>query len=1375
MTFKRIGLTFCVVFVLLALSPFLTYGQMAGTGYVSGTITDPSGAAVAGATVTLTDISTSAVRTVTTNDSGRFAFSNVTPGKYNVVIVKSGFRQVKFSDQEVVVGESRTMDAKMELGTSTETVEVVASNTELQTMNATIGTTVTGVALDSLPTLGRDVSTFVSLQPGVTPEGSVAGAVYDQNSFQLDGGNNSSDMDGSQNVYTPSAAGDPSGGLTTYYFTGDPGGGPTGVMPTPVDSIEEFKVGTTNQTADFNSSAGAQVSMVTKRGTNQWHGTAYEYYLDNGLNANSWTNNANGTPLPSYHYNRFGAAGGGPIINKDVLGGKWYFFGNYEGFRWNNSETWTRTTPTAAMAEGILQFNGKAYNINPVAVTYNGPATAVLTPGQVVQPALCPGPGGTSNAVPCDPLGLGVSPVVQQMFQKYLPAPTVSGCAGLSRCGGGNVLNVGAFQGNMLVPWTDNFGVARLDHDFGSRWHLYSTYHYYKLERATDNQIDIGGFFPGDKFGVPYSVSNRPQVPWYLTVGVSTNITNNLTNNFNYNYLRNYWARASNAQPPQIAGLAGALEPFGESRTSVLSPYNTDTQNVRTRFWNGQDNMFRDDLSWSKGTHFFQFGGIYQHNFNWHERTDNGGGINYNTVYQMGLLGNLNTAGYVPAELTGSLATNWSRDYAILLGVPSITQIAYTRTGSNLTLNPANTPAFDKSTIPFYNLYFSDSWRMKPSFTLSYGLGWTLEMPPVEKQGKQVVLVDSNDKPISTEGFLNAREQAALQGQVYNPQVGFALVGNVAGHPKYPYNPYYKSFSPRVAAAWNPSFDSGLLGDLFGRNKTVLRGGYSILYGRLNGVDLVLVPLLGTGLIQAVQCINPLANGNCAGSSNPTPSTAFRIGPTAGGWNGMAAPLPTPSQTLPQPDFPGVNAIAAGAGEGLDPNFRPNMSQQVDFTIQRQINSKATVEFGYIYRKLTHEYQPININAVPYMLTINGQSFAKAYGQMVWQYCGGAQGLAGGNCAGNLSAVTPQPFFEKAMNPAYCKGFASCTAAVAANEGNDGTGNIGLNAVWTLYSDLDSGGFNTSVIPRSMMNTPIPNAPNCVPDTEGCFGANGQLSSGVGMNASIGYGNYNAGFVQIKTQDWHGVTMQSNFTYSKTMGTGAQVQATSQYTLPDPYNLRSAYGLQPWDRKFVWNTWLVYQPAFFKGQHGVLGRVVGGWSISPIISLGSGLPDLVIPTDNNIGFIYGGAQSFGAADGVNFGALQNAVNLCGSYGNSRVNNPVPNTQGLGTGGFGPSMFNNPAAAYSCFRNPILGIDGSTGGGGGIIRGQMYWNVDLSVKKNIMITERVATEFTFNLYNLFNHPQLSDGFNQLGDQGDWGALESQVNAPRAMQFGLRLRF
>jgi len=1355
-----------VLFVLIcSLLPAQIFGQAIATGTVQGTVTDPAGAAVVDATVTLTDTSTSTTRTAPTNDTGRYIFANIPPGLYDVSVSKAGFRVTKFPKQEVTVGATLTLNTRLEIGSNVETVEVYASGATLETMNATVGQTITGVALDSLPGLGRDASTFVTLQPGVAPDGSVAGANQDQNSFMLDGGNNSSDMDGTQNTYTDSFASDPTGGLVNNQVTGTApggspgGGGPTGVMPTPADSIEEFKVGTNNQSADFNSSAGAQVQMVTRRGTNQWHGTGYWYYLDNNFNANTFDNNTNdpATPRPSYHYNRFGGSAGGPVIPKDVLGGKWYLFANYEGFRWPDSATVTKAVPSDGMKLGLLQFGGTVYNLNPGPTLYPSTAPAV---GSLVPGTIYPGSGKT-----LDPLGLGISPTVQAMWQ-YMPASNISSCGGLSRC---DHLNVLAFRANMSLPWDDNFGVVRLDHDFGSKWHFYSTYRYYHQQRATTNQVDIGGFFPGDKLGVPTSLASRPSVPWYLTAGLTTNITTNLTNDFHYSYLRNYWARASNAQPPQVAGLGGALEPNGESATNVLAPFNVDTQDVRTRFWDGQDNMIRDDLSWSKGTHFFQFGGIYQRNWDYHQRTDNGGGINYQTVYWLGAgvgtTNGMDMSGFVPTGVSAAkLTSNWARDYAIALGVPGVSQIAYTRTGQQLNLNPPNTPAFDQSTIPFYNLYFSDSWRMKSSFTLSYGLGWTLEMPPVEAKGKQIALVDQNAKLINTQTYLNSREQAALAGQVYNPEVGFALVGNVAGHPKYPYNPYYKSFSPRVAAAWNPSFDGGLLGSVFGQNKTVIRGGYGILYGRLNGVDLVLVPLLGTGLIQAVQCVSPLANGSCAGNGGSTPNTAWRIGPTAGGFNGLVAPIPAASPTLPQPDFPGYNAIAAGAGEGIDPNFRPSMNQQYDLTVQRQINSRMSVEVGYVGRHMTHEFQPLNINAVPYMMTLGGQRFDKAYGQMVWQYCGGNQGMAGGNCAGNLAAVTPQPFFEAALNKAYCAGYASCTQAVAAKEGNDGTGNIGVANVWSLWSNLDGGAFN---FPRSMMNTPIPGS---------SFGGSGQLTSGVGMNTSFGYGNYNAMFVSYKMSQWHGLTLQSNFTYGKALGTGSQVQATSQYTISDPYDYGRNYGLQPWDRKFLFNVWFVYQPPIYPGQHGLVGHLLGGWSFAPILDTGSGLPLGVWAGSywaNNA--LYGGGQTFGASDASNFGSYENAINMCApnSLGSSRHNNPIPSN--LGGNGYGPSLFRDPQAAYNCFRNPILGIDNGHNGGAGNLRGQPFWNVDFSIKKNVMVTERVSAEFGAIFTNIFNHNQLYDPVNALGDTGDWGALEGQVNNPRKIELGLRVRF
>ena len=245
-------------------------------------------------------------------------------------------------------------------------------------------------------------------------------------------------------------------------------------------------------------------------------------------------------------------------------------------------------------------------------------------------------------------------------------------------------------------------------------------------------------------------------------------------------------------------------------------------------------------------------------------------------------------------------------------------------------------------------------------------------------------------------------QAAALQGNVYNPQVGFTLLGNTAHPSKYPYNPYYGEWSPRIAAAW----------DMFGDGRTVIRGGYGRTYGRLNGVDLVLVPLLGTGLIQPVQCFNALSNGTCGSYAVESDQCVPR---SDGRPDGSAAAA---SPTLPQPLYPGVNGVAAGAGEALDPNFRPNKVDTFTLTFARQLNNNMSLEIGYIGRIIKNEYMPMNLNAVPYMMTKGGQTFAKAYANAVIGYCGSGnvKNMGGGNCIGNTAAVAPQPFFETALS-----------------------------------------------------------------------------------------------------------------------------------------------------------------------------------------------------------------------------------------------------------------------------------------------------------------------------------------------------------------------
>src|SRR5580700_2966391 len=244
------------------------WSQSSSTGTVAGGVTDQSNAVVPAAAVTLTDTSTNTARTTTTNKDGRYVFVDVTPGIYDISVAKSGFATTKTAKQEVKVGESLTVNLALQVGGANVVVEVSATGTELQTMNATVGNTVTSIAIDNLPSIGRDVNTFIELQPGVSAGGDVAGAVNDQSYFSLDGGNNTNDMDGSGGVYTANQTGlvigDTTGGVgaeLTY-------AAPSGVMPTPADSVEEFKVNTAGQTADFNSSAGAEIKVVTKRGGN---------------------------------------------------------------------------------------------------------------------------------------------------------------------------------------------------------------------------------------------------------------------------------------------------------------------------------------------------------------------------------------------------------------------------------------------------------------------------------------------------------------------------------------------------------------------------------------------------------------------------------------------------------------------------------------------------------------------------------------------------------------------------------------------------------------------------------------------------------------------------------------------------------------------------------------------------------------------------------------------------------------------------------------------------------------------------------------------------------------------------------------------------
>ena len=1358
---RRVSLRVFSVLLVSALwlctASFSAWGQSSNVGTVSGQVTDESNAAVPGASVKITNTATSESQSAISNAEGRYIFAAVPAGSYNVSFSKDGFNSYNVNAQAVQISRSLTINAKLKVGSTATTVEVTAAaGAELQTMNATVGGTITGQEILLLPNMGRDATSMSVLQPGATTSGFFAGSYQDANTYILDGANITDDMGGNTIGYETNYSG----------LGGSQGGGiPTGVIPTPIESIEEFKVNVANQGSDFNNSSGAQIVMQTKRGANQFHGSGYMYYYDTKLgSANSWSNNHTPytypgttttlpyTPITSNHRDHFGASLGGPLLPKNFLGKKWYFFVNYEGLRFPNVGLQNKNVPSALWRAGVIQVKNSsnvyvAYNLNPNAVTVNG---------VTYQPAICP-------AGSCDPLGKGLNPIVNDIWSKQMPI-------GNNPLGGDTYNTIGYLTPGR-TPLTSNNYVSRIDHDFNDKNHWYLTYKDFKLVSLTANQADFGGVLPGCTFGQFCPTAPRPQQPSDWATGLSTNITPTVTNTFVFSYLRNFWQWSDDNGPAQGFGLGGALEIGGESSGAYI-PYNVNTQSVRQRFWDGQDKGIKDDLTMIKGNHLFSFGGSYTRNFDYHSRTDNGNGVNNQISYlstSSGFVWASSAAApgianpYIPATVPSSQYSTYETLYAETLGMLSSTQVMYTRSGSQLSLQPIGTPATDKDIIPSYTTYFSDTWHVKPSLTLIYGLGWNLEMPPYELNGNQVELITSGGQPIVATDYLAARQNAALQGQVYLPQIGYELVRNVGAGLKYPYDPYYGEFSPRFAAAWNPHFQDGLLGKIFGNGKTVIRGGYGRIFGRLNGVDLVLVPLLGPGLLQGVTCANPLANGTCAGANVADPTTAFRIG-----INGTSAPLATASATLPQPFFPGTGTYPETVDpDALDPHFKPDRTDNFTLTIQREINQHMTLEVGYIGKILRNEYMLMDLDAVPYMTTLNGQSFAQAYSQVYQQIV--FNGVAPGS-------VTAQPFFESALGgagSAYCKGFASCTAALASNQ----TTLFKDTAVSDIWSAMNKAPSWT--LGRTMNYQAYPGAT-----------AAGQSTS-INTNTSLGWGNYNALFARFQTNNWHGLTTVSNFTWGRALGTGQLAQYNSATTPQTPFDIGSNYGPQNYDIKFIYNLSMYYQPPVFKGQHGILGHLLGGWTFSPLFTAQSGGGASASYSEGSgsgsqeFGEVSTGAavsSTGGASAAVGYLPVQGisvhyndpgtSSTFCNIYGGCA--NGVGNQNNSQGYLYGLQAFNNPGLAYSAFRPCVLGFDTSCGGYFNL-RGFPVWNLDMNVIKDFgIVKERVGAQFFVLFTNIFNHLEPGTPSMSLTSPGTFGQF-SMGGTPRQMELGLRLHF
>lgn len=1306
------------VLLLVALVPVLAHGQSSSTANVIGTVTDQRGAAVPGASIELINLATNETRAQATGDTGYYTFVNVPPGNYKVVIKKSGFRTTTISPVGLQVGKSFTVDAKLELGTVAETIEVVAGGqVELQTQDASVGNVIERKMLDNIPSLGRDATALLLLQPLATPGfnspgspnltgegdntgGQIAGARSDQNTFLLDGGD-----------ATDSTAGGGQYSGTNFAAT------PRAVVPTPIESLEEFRVITNNSAAGFSRSAGGEVQMVTRRGGNTFHGAAYEYLQNDHLNANTWTRNSLGQPNPLLQDNRFGGRIGGPIW-KD----KTFFFFHYEGRRFKSSTDVVRRVPSADMRAGILHFGSGLVNLNPV-------ATVAPSTGQLVPTSTCTFPDASTG--PCDPRGLGLDPAIKAVW-KLLPAGnqlTGSGADGI---------NTVAFSAPAVTPLTEDFGVVRLDHSINSKWQLMASYRYGKTQFSAPVQVDIGGLLSGDQAGTPAALAQRPLAPRYLIAGLTGQITSHLTSEFRFDFLRHWWQWATfspSSMPapagfPQPNGLNAALSISGEGITVGMQPINVDTQNARSRLWNGKDYTFLENLSYVKGNHLFQFGGrAGKQNF-YHRRDDKVVGGLTSEVMTIGRLSSSSGIAGIPtpAGLTSGQTSRWNTDYASILGMMDRAQQLLTR-ASDFSPNAPGTPLQQHTVVDNYSLYVTDSWKLRPSITLSLGLNWGVQLPPYESTGEQTMVVDhSTGKVINFDDYIGTRKSQALTGQIYNPQLDYVPIKQTGR--KYPYDPDWTNFSPRVAVAWNPSYDNGLLGSLFGNRKTVVRGGYSRVYDRVNGVGIVMIPALGIGFGNNVQCKGPIHTATgaaCTATGGANPTTSFRIGT-----DGTVVPMPSLAS------IPSGQALVPGGSSSpfnspyetldfrIDPKRKIGFAHTFNLTVQRELRGNMLLEVGYVGNYAQRLYQGYAQNQVPYMYTLGGQSFAKAFSNI-------ANALRGGAA---VATIPNQPFLEALGAASATTCGTSCTQVFIKGFG-DGTDGFVNSNVLDFWEGL-----------------PIPNG----------GGADNTQVLDSYVIGSHGHSNYNAGFLSLRKQTSAGLTFNFNYTFSHAFDQIGQNQE-SLNEASDAFNLDRDYGSAQFDRRHAFTTLVTYDLPFGGGKHfssgsGVLNKVVGGWNVAGVWTFGSGLPIDVYNSNS--------CQEWG--QGPVFGNCSAMISISGKTYTASPH--AGETNG----------FADPAAVQADFRVPDIGTDGRNGRG--FIRSYSRWNVDFGVSKTTRITERVSTRFDCQMTNLFNHPMLlgTGGFTSTdmavdiaGTTKAFGAINTQYNAPRFIQFGLRFDF
>ncbi len=868
------------VFALIVLlSANIAWAQQ-GAGTVRGVVTDPQGKVVPNAKVTLTNDKTKFIRTQMSGQSGNFSFELIPIGDYNVSVEADGFRKQMLSNLHALVGNVTEANVQLQIGSISEvmTVEAAATDIRVNTQDATLGNNFLSRQILQLPLEARNVTNLLTLQPGVTgspmARGYVAGARSDQSNVTLDG----VDINEAQ--------------------TGQITGSQTQPEQKPVlrlnsEAIEEFRVNTTNANSSQGRSSGAQINLVTKSGSNDWHGSGFWYYRGTGFTANDFFNTRTTpvTPRTALIRNTFGGTVGGPVIKDKV-----FFFYSFEGRTDRSGASGVRTVPFASMGQGIVNVVAAncatcaSFNLTITNAQLNTifPSLAAINAGNALNPAALGVLAGASTRYPINDNTVG------------------------------DGQNVGGFRFNAPTPVDLRSNVAKID------WNMN---HSMTLSIRLNAIFDLTGRLPQFPDTPPPNIWEHP---YGGVISHNWVINSRWVNSFRYGLTRTAFSSQGDSSDDSLS-FRFVFSPRTFSRTLART---TPVYNIV------------DDLSWIKGNHTVQFGMNFRITRNSRSTFAAAfdSAITNPSFYAGG--GNASISNPVRNFLRASLG----QPTLILVNNSSVQNAVtamigrYSQYSGNFTFDhsgaplPAGTPSARTFATEDYDTYFQDTWRIARNLTLTYGLRYSLGRPVYETKGFEV-------KPgIPLDVYFSARRAAELQGINFTAPLTLDLSGPANGR-----SPMYRwdknNFQPRVALAWQPNFENKWLTAIFGTGgKSVIRGGAAITndyYGQSLAVAFDLNNTLGfTGSTN----INANAFNT---TTNPAPLfTSFtqdvRTLP------GISAPTPVIFPATPPitPTSSTSRAIQASLDEGLT----APVNYQFSMTFERELPKGLTIQASYLGR-----------------------------------------------------------------------------------------------------------------------------------------------------------------------------------------------------------------------------------------------------------------------------------------------------------------------------------------------------------------------------------------------------------------------------------------